>query len=193
MSHTSSGAAALEVDPEVADRLGDYDTTRAPLALKEAADAAAAHDGQAPPDPALAADLAWQRLGGWLAILSRIFRDLPPDFDPASAPPRRVEPPIDADGVQLPPGVSPDSLNDPDARRAYIEAITQNEIRRASYARDFGLYQAAQAVVDRAPASIADTHASLGLPKEEIAAALAAAPIRPEDRAAIEAALTAAP
>jgi hypothetical protein len=189
----SQAASAWPVDAEVAEKLEQYDASGAPLALQEAADAAAAHDGATPPDPEAGLGLARQRVGGWLAILSRIDRDLEPGFDPSRAPPRRVEPPMGADGLQLPPGVKPEDVRDPAARAAYVQAMADNERRRAAFARQLQLHQAARAIAERAPPSVADAHTTLALPKQEIGGLIAAAPIRPQDRTALEAALAAAP
>ena len=167
---------------------------RKPLALKEAADAASLHDGQAAPDPAHADSLARQRLAGWLAILERLeagYAD--PDFDPAKAPPRRVVPPPSKSGTQLPPGVNPEDVKDPEARRAYIAAIQQNAERTAAYARNAALYQARAVIIDRAPASIADAHRTLGLPVAEAEAMITGADITDADKDALLASRCAEP
>ena len=186
MSETDPAANEITPpDAAVSEKLAEYDESRAPLALKEAADAASLHDGQAAPDPAHADSLARQRLAGWLAILERLKRDMDPDFDPAKAPPRRVVPPPSKSGTQLPPGVNPEDVKDPEARRAYIAAIQQNAERTAAYARNAKLYQARAVIIDRAPASIADAHRTLGLPVAEAEAMITGADITDADKDAL--------
>ncbi len=194
MSQADAGpdAASPDVfppDAEVSERLEEYDETRLPLALKQAADAAALHDGETPGDPASADALARQRVAGWLAILERVKRDLDPAFDPAKPPPRRVTPPPTASGAQLPPGALPDDLKDPAARQAYVAAMQQNADRITSFARDLKLHQAHAVVLERAPQSVADAHTSLGLPVEEIEAMIERADIQAADRDALTAGL----
>ena len=183
MSQTETAPGGFAApDAEVTEKLVEYDEHRVPLALKEAGDAAALHDGQAPPDPSLATQLARQRLAGWLAILARFKRDMDPAFDPANPPPRRVPPPPGAGGAQMPPGVHPDDVKDPEARRAYITAIEQNRERIAAYGLNSRLYQAHAVIIERAPPSIADAHQTLGLPIDEVAAMIAAADVTTADR-----------
>lgn len=190
MSHATAAPAPLQpMDPDVVDKLIEYDRTRAPVLLKEAADAAALHDRQAPPDPALALTLARNRVAGWLAIVARFRRDLDPDFDPNRIPPLHVSPPRTASGAQLPPGVRPSDVKDPEARKAYIEAIEKNRERLARFGQDSELFRARAVVLERAASSIADAHATLGLPVEEITAMIAAADIGADDRKALLAAL----
>jgi hypothetical protein len=183
----SDGFAAP--DAEVSEKLAEYDKSLAPAQLKEAADAAALHDGQMAPDPSLAEPLARQRIAGWLAILERLKRDLDPEFNPANPPVRRVTPPLTASGAQLPPGVSPDDIKDPKARQAYIAAIQQNAERIASYGRNAKLYQAHAVIIERAPPSIADAHNTLGMPIEDIETMITRADITNADREVLLAAL----
>jgi hypothetical protein len=186
MSETNSTANEITPpDAEVSEKLAEYDESRAPLALKEAADAASLHDGQAPPDPALADSLARQRVAGWLAILERLKRDMDPDFNPANAPPRRVAPPPSKSGTQLPPGVNPEDVKDPQARQGYVAAIQQNAERIAAYARNAKLYQARAVIIERASPSIADAHRTLGLPVAEAEAMITGADITPADKDAL--------
>jgi hypothetical protein len=89
MSHSGTDPVEFSPpDPEVAEKLAEYDEVGSPLALKEAADAAALHDGRAPPDPSLGLALARQRVAGWAEILERLTRDIDPEFDPETPPAR---------------------------------------------------------------------------------------------------------
>lgn len=190
MSQTDPAPDGLTApDAEVSEKLAEYDNSLAPLALKEAADAASLHDGQLSPDPSLADPLARQRVAGWLAILERLKRDLDPEFDPANPPRRRVTPPPTASGAQLPPGVNPDDIKDPEARQVYIAAIKQNAERIAAFGRNSKLYQAHAVIIERAPPSISDTHQTLGLPIEDIEAMITRADITSADRDVLLAAL----
>jgi hypothetical protein len=189
MSQAVAAQAALaDPDQEVADKLAEYDQTRLPLALKEAADAASLHDRQAPPDPALGHDLARQRVAGWLAIIERFKHDLDPTFDPSDKPSMNISPPGKY-GSQYAPGVNPKDVQDPAMRKAYIAAIEKNQERIANYATNAKLFQAHRVVMERAAPSIADAHTTLGLLSDEIAAMLAAADILPADRDALLAAV----
>lgn len=172
-------------DPEVTAKLEEYDRTRSPNSLREAADAAALHDGQAAPDAGAGPALGRQRVAGWLAIVGRIERDLPPGFDPANKPTISVAPPPSASGAQLPPGVDPRNVADPAARQAYIAAIQANRERLASFDRDAKLHQARASVLERAAASIADARQTLGLDPAEIQAMVTEAALTPGDRAAL--------
>ena len=167
-----SEAAAAPADPQLLDpgvveKLLEYDQTREPVLLKEAADAAALHDREMPADPSLALPLARARVGSWLAILRRFKRDADPAFDPAKIPPMHVAPPPLPSGAQLPPGVRPSDIKDPETRRAYIEAIEKNQVRLANFSRDSALYRARTVVLERAVGSIADARMTLGLPAAE--------------------------
>jgi hypothetical protein len=189
MSQTESVPDGVTApDLEVIDKLIDYDEHRDPTMLKQAADAAALHDRQASA-PDLALRLARQRVAGWLAILERLKRDEDPTFDLAHPPPRRVEPPLLSNGIQLPPGVDPEEIKDPAARRAYVDAIARNEERRAAFNRNAALARAHTSIMERAPASVADAHETLGLAVNEIVAAANAADIAPADRDALLAGL----
>jgi hypothetical protein len=89
MSHSGTDPVEFSPpDPEVTEKLAEYDEVGSPLALKEAADAAALHDGRAPPDPSLGLALARQRVAGWAEILERLTRDIDPEFDPETPPAR---------------------------------------------------------------------------------------------------------
>lgn len=176
-------------DTDVTAKLEEYERTRAPLTLNEAADAAALHDQESPPDPSLALQLARQRVAGWLTILEIINHDLPPGFDPEEPPEMTVSPPPDASGAQLPPGVSPNAVKDPAARQAYIEAIEQNRTRFAEHRRASKLAEAHEVILERAEPSILDAHTTLGLPLEEIRTLVESADLRSSDRTALLGAL----
>jgi hypothetical protein len=191
MSHAQDHLIEFESpDAEVTAKLEEYAQTRDPLALMEAADAAALHDGEIPPDPLLALRLARQRVVGWLAILEIINEDLDADFNPEELPPSKVSPPPDASGTQLWPGVSPNEVKDPAARQAYIELIEQNRAAIANFVRALDLAEAQSVIIEMAERSLLDAHTTLGLPLAEISALTEAADIRPDDRAVLVAALS---
>jgi hypothetical protein len=181
---TAPGGEMAEPDAEVSEKLQQYDQTRLPLTLKEAADAAALHDGQAPPDPALGHALGRQRVAGWLAILAHLKRDLDPAFDPEDKPTVSVIPP-GKDGNQYAPGVNPKDVKDPVMREAYIAAIEKNDERIQSYSKNVKLFQAHRIIMERAAPSIADARTTLGLSPDEIVAMLNAADITQADRDAL--------
>lgn len=186
MSQTETASAGFTpMDPDVAEKLAEYDQNRMALALREAADAAALHDRQPAPDPELAHRLGRQRVAGWLAILAMINRDLPADFDPGHPATMHVSPPPSASGAQLPPGVSPNDVKDPAARQAYIAAIERNRQRLANFGAHAKLFEAHTTIIERAGPSILDAHQTLGLPVEEIAAMVEGANITPADKKAL--------
>jgi hypothetical protein len=189
-----SDAAAAPADPQpldpgVVEKLTEYDQTREPVLLKEAADAAALHDRQMPPDPSLGLALGRARVASWLAILSRFKRDADPGFDPAKVPSLHVAPPPTASGAQLPPGVRPSDVKDPEARKVYIEEIEKNRVRLANFGRDSELFRARAVVLERAVGSIADARTTLGMPAAEIGAMMGGAAIDARDLEALQGAL----
>ncbi len=190
MSEAAAAPADPQLlDPDVVEKLTQYDQTHEPLLLKEAADAAALHDRQPPPDPSLALPLARARVGSWLAILARFKRDMDPAFDPAKIPPLHVAPPRTASGAQLPPGVRPSDIKDPEARRIYVEEIEKNSARLANFSRDSELFRARAVVLERAVGSIADARMTLGLPAAEVGAMMRGADIDARDLESLQAAL----
>lgn len=186
MSQTQSAPSGLTpIDPEVAEKIAEYDRNRTVPSLREAADAAAVHDREPAADPVLGQRLARQRVADWLIILAMIHRDLPADFDPARKPAMHVSPPPSASGAQLPPGVSPNDVKDPEARRAYVEAIERNRGRLRDFDLHSKLFETHRVVLERAAPSILDAHRTLGLPVADIAAMVDAAKISPGDRTAL--------
>jgi hypothetical protein len=190
MSHAQAEPVEFaSPDAGVMAKLEEYTRTKAPLALQQAADAAALHDEESPPDPSLALQFARQRVAGWLAILELINQELDTGFDPEEPPEMTVSPPPDTSGAQLPPGVSPKDVKDPAARQKYIEAIEQNRARLADYRRMSKLADAHEVIIERAEPSILDAHTTLGLSLDEIRALVQAADIRTDDRNSLLAAL----
>jgi hypothetical protein len=172
------------LDPAVAKSLADYDRSRMVQALQDATAAAAQHDGEIPPDPVTARTMARSRLADWMAILSRIRRDLDPEFDPDHPPEMNIVPPGPY-GNQYPPGVSPRDVKDPEMRHAYIEAIEKNRQRIKNFSANLKLFEARQVVVEKAAQSLGDARVNLGLTGLELTEALQRADILPRDRSAL--------
>ena len=179
MSQSSSAP-----DPAVAHKLADYDRSRSPEALSEAAEAAALHDGEPAADPAAALATARTRVRDWIAVLSRFRRDMDPDFDPNRKLTMNIVPPGPT-GNQYAPGVDPKDVRDPEMRRAYVAEIAKNQERIKNFTANLRLYQAHKAIVEKAAQSIADAHQTLGMPATELSALLGQAEILPGDRAAL--------
>jgi hypothetical protein len=183
--HAMSDATG-SIKAEVASILARYDQSRDPQLLGDAADQITREDGSAPPDPAQAAPAAHERLALWLDLFSRFKRDLDPGFDPDKPPPNRVLPPK-MNGMQLPPGVPPSSIPDPELRKKYEYDIEHNQERLDRFAEQLKLHEAHQSLVERAVESLKDARETLGLKQQDIDAALAKADIAPADRDALRA------
>ena len=184
---TMPDASATQIDPAIARSLAEYDASRALAPLRKAADDAALHDGEAPPDPATGLSMARMRVATWIAILSRFKRDIDPDFDPDHPPSMNIVPPGEH-GDQYAPGVSPQDVKDPEMRRQYIVAIEKNRERLQNFGATVKLKEAHRQVVESAASSIADARHTLGLPLAEITAMLDRADITRADRKALLAA-----
>lgn len=169
---------------EVAAALATYDTSRAPEALQAAADQIVREDGTVPPDPAAALQQGRERLRLWLDLFARLRRDLDPDFDPDHPPSLTVAPPK-IGGAQLPPGVGPDDIADPAARKKYEEEIAKNSRRIEGFKAQFKLYQVHRTLLERAVDSLKNARDTLSLPGAEIAAAIRGADLLPSDRDAL--------
>jgi hypothetical protein len=68
----------------------------------------------------------------WLALFAEIDRNLDRKFDPNEVNYVSVMPPPE-DGAQLPPGVSPEMIKDPEKRKQYEEAIKENDRKTLAY------------------------------------------------------------
>ncbi len=175
-------------DADVEHKLADYDRSRSPEALSEAAEAAALHDGEPAADPEAGLGVARARVHDWVAVLFRFKRDMDADFDPNRKLTMNIVPPGPT-GNQYAPGVDPKDVKDPEMRRAYVEEIAKNQQRIKNFTVNLRLYQAHKAILEKAAQSVADAHQTLGMPAPEIAAMLNQAEILPGDRAAILAAV----
>lgn len=175
-------------DPDVAAQLADYDKTHAINALKDAAAAAARHDGEIPADPAAGPAIGQARLANWLDIMSRFRRDLDPDFDPDHPPSMNIVPP-GPHGRQYAPGVNPKDVKDPVMREAYIAAIEKNRILLQNFGANIKLQEAQLVVREQAISSISDAQTTLGLTAAAIRASVTAASLLESDRAALLAAV----
>ena len=182
-----SQTIAIAPDPAVAAKLAEYDRSRTLEALREAADAAALHDGEVLPDPAAAHTMARARVADWIAILARPKRDLDADFDPDNQPATTISPPGKF-GSQYPPGIDPSRVKDPEMRAAYIIAIEKNRLAIKNYGSNYKLYEVHQTIIERAAASVRDAHQTLGMPTAEIAEMLKSADITLADRTTLLAA-----
>jgi len=184
---TMSDTSTPSVADSFAAAIAEYDETRSPEKLQEAADQIVREEGAVPPDQAAAFALGREELRDWLEVFARIKRDLDPGFDPNQAPSLTVAPPK-IGNAQYPPGIRPESLPDPAARKAYQDAIEQNTKRVERFRTMYKLSAARDSLVERAVASLRNARTSLGLPAAEITKALNEADIRPEDRSALGAA-----
>ncbi len=171
----------MAADPAVAEKLADYDRTHTIEALKDAADAAALHDGEPTAD-------AHARLANWIAILARFSRDLDSDFDPDHPPSMTIIPPGKF-GSQYSPGVNPKDVKDPEMRAAYIEAIEKNRILLQNFGTNTKLHEAHEVILEHAANSIADAHQTLGLTNATADTMLATSPISASDRERLRSAL----
>lgn len=177
--------AALAGD--VAAALAEYDRSRAPEALRHAADVLVRDDGAVPDDPAAALAQGRERLALWLTVLARFHRDLDPAFDPSEPPSRTVTAPV-INGEQVPPWIGPEDLKDPAERKQFEDAIAATRQRVEQFTAMFKLDSIHKKVVGRAIESLRNARETLGLPAADIAAALARAELLAADREALRAA-----
>lgn len=180
----SDANAQSAIRSKVIGTLSRYDQSRDPALLRDASDQVSQQDGSAPPDPEQARRIGQDRIALWLEVFSRFKRDLDPGFDPDNAPTLRVMPPL-VGNMQLPPGVPPSSIPDPELRRKYEQDIAGNRDRIRDFAAQNKLHEAHVAVLERAAESIRDAHATLGLSGQEIRSALAKGDVLPGDRNAL--------
>jgi hypothetical protein len=80
-----------------------------------------------------------QRTGFWLRAWRRLRGAVDVTFKPADHPPLKVAPPTQSG---LPPGVAPESIDDPDLRVEYELSIEKNYHAAAYYREQFQLRQA---------------------------------------------------
>ncbi len=177
MSQSNSGP----VDPAVAKALAKYDADRDLASLQSAGDEAARYDSDALTDPAEAHARGMQRLADWSAIFARFKRDIDPNFDPEKRPSTRITPP-GPEGLQYSAGVDPKDVEDPVLREKYIAAIKKNNELIRDYSFLSRLERLHRVMLEKATASVADAHQTLGLSPQEIAAVLQKADMQPGDR-----------
>lgn len=182
----SDTAASSPIEADVAAALAEYDRTRAPEALRNAADQLVRDDGAVPDDPGKALPQARARLRLWIAVLSRFKRDLDPNFDPANPPPWKA-PAIIINGEPLPPWFKPEDLKDPAQRKQYDDAVAENARRVAQFSAMFKLNAIHDAMTEHAIASLCNARDTLGLPASEIVSTLQKADLAPRDKAALSA------
>jgi hypothetical protein len=103
------------------ERSVDVEQARAVLGLLTALPSTARGEGP---------DLRGEALQVWLALLVSLERAAGTASD---VPSRRVQPPPTRDGVVAPPGIQPERIDDPEARREYEAAIAANEARIERY------------------------------------------------------------
>jgi hypothetical protein len=174
--------AAIERDVKAA--LAQYDKSKDPDALRNAADQLVRDDGVAPDDPNAALPEGRTRVALWIEVFARFKRDLPADFDAANPPPSRAPAPV-INGQPLPPWMEPKDLKDPGERKQAEEQIAAHNRRVADFSRLFKLDKVHQTLVPRAVDSLRDARGTLGLPAADIQAALKKADIAPRDRTAL--------
>lgn len=163
--------------------LETYDAGRDPAQLQAAADRVAAEapqQGEASPSP----DAMREKLGLWLAVLARFGRDLDPGFDPARPPPLTVAPPK-VGNAQMPPGVRPSDLKDPEARAQYEAAIADNAKRVQAFKLQARLYALHETVLHDATDFLKGAEQAGGLSAADVQTALGTATLLPSDRTAL--------
>ena len=186
MSQTS---ASSTIEADVTAALAAYDRTRAPDALRDAADQLVRDDGVVPDDPAAALQQGRTRLRLWVAVLSRFKRDLDPDFDPAN-PPSSRQPALVINGQEQPPWVEPKDLKDPAERKQAEDQIAAHDRRVDQFSGMFRLDAVHKSVMARAIDSLRNARDTLRLPAAEIAATVQKADLAPRDKTALVAAVT---
>jgi hypothetical protein len=183
-ARTETAMAANAVDPAVEKPLEQYDRQHDVDALRNAIDAAALHDGATVAEPEVARALSRARVFDWIAILSRFKRDVDPNFDFSKPPAVKVQPPGPL-GLQYMPGVPPSHVKDLATRKAYEDAIAENDRKIALFGSMRTLMALHDTAVERAGASIRDAIQSLGAPEAEVRGMLLAGDIAPADRDAL--------
>ena len=183
MSQTS---ASTTIEADVNAALAVYDRTRAPDALRNAADQLVRDDGVVPEDPAAALRQARARLRLWITVLSRFKRDLDPDFDPAN-PPSSRQPALVINGQEQPPWVEPKDLKEPAERKQAEDQIAAHNRRVAQFSGMFRLDAVHKTIMARAIDSLRNARDTLGLTAAEITAAVQKADIAPRDKTTLSA------
>jgi hypothetical protein len=183
---TMSQSTTAALEPDVKAALQQYDRTKDPEALRNAADQLVREDGVVPDDPTAALQQARTRLQLWIAVFARFKRDLPADFDPANPPPWKAPAPI-INGQPLPPWIEPKDLKDPAERKQAEDQLAAHDRRVQEFNRMFKLDQIHKTMVERAIDSLRNARDTLGLPAAEITGTLATAEIAPRDRTALSA------
>lgn len=74
----------------------------------------------------------------WLRTWEKLNKLKDQDFDPKDVPELNVSPPKE---TMLPPGVSPESIDDDDLRKVYEAAIEKNRAKAAYYNQQFQIRQ----------------------------------------------------
>jgi hypothetical protein len=176
-----SQTAQTPLEKDVGAALADYDKTRSPDALQHAADQVVREDGIAPANSLAGVAQAEARLRLWMAVLGRFKRDLDPKYDPAHPPSMTVAPPK-VGNAQLPPGVKPGDIKDPEARKKYEAALKDNERRVEQYKQQAKLHEMHDRVVQSAITSLRDARDTLGMMVTDITATLQKAEILAADK-----------
>jgi hypothetical protein len=185
-----SQTAQTPLEKDVGAALADYDKTHAPDALQHAADLVIREDGVAPANALAGVAQAEVRVRLWMAVLGRFKRDLDPKYDPSHPPPMTVAPPK-VGNAQLPPGVKPSDIKDPEARKKYEAALKENERRVEQYKQQAKLHEMHDRVAQSAITSLRDARDTLGMMVTDIIAALQKADILAADKKKIGEALAA--
>jgi len=74
----------------------------------------------------------------WLKTWNRLENEKDEQFNPANLPSINVSPPAK---TGLPPGVSPDAIQDPQLKQEYLQALEKNRIIIEQYNHQYGLLQ----------------------------------------------------
>jgi len=95
----------------------------------------------------------------WLIIIQTIDANLDPSFDLDESIPMNVSPPPLKDGTQLPPGASPDKIDDPTKREEYEKAVKENRAKQEKHLIQSQLYELNEPLTKRAEAFIQNNFA----------------------------------
>ncbi len=182
----SQATSSSTIEADVNGALAEYDRTRVPDALRNAADQLVRDDGVVPADPGAALQQGRTRLKLWIAIMFRFKRDLDADFDPAN-PPSSRQPALVINGQEQPPWIEPKDLKDPAERKQAEDQIAAHNRRVAQFSGMFKLDAVHQTVLAHAVDSLRNARDTLGLSAAEIAATVQKADIAPRDKVALAA------
>jgi hypothetical protein len=96
----------------------------------------------------------------WLTIIQTLDNNLDANFDPDNVPQMSVMPPRTKSGVQYPPGVAPDMIDDPKAREEYEKAVQDNRAKQEAYLLQHQLRELNETIPPKVESFIRDAFTS---------------------------------